>query len=687
MMKRLFFLVLSLGMFLLAASPCLASKRVALVIGNAGYRHTVSLDNPKNDVRAVSSALGRLGFKVEKLEDVGKSTLESRLADFRGQSRGAELALLYYAGHAVQIEGRNYLVPVDAEVRELGDVSLRLVTLNAALQQMNGVVNVVILDACRDNPFADELERSASRQGRTLGATRGLVREESTLSGGTYLIMAAAPEKKALDGPRGGNSPYTGALLKYLETPGLELRFLHAHVRETVEKSTNGFQTPEAIDRLPPRPIYLASSGAVIVDPAPPGAVKTTLKVEGRARGARVLVDGREVGLLPTGDMEVSSGRHRVRVEKDGFEPYERFVDVEGGRAVSVFVDLSPVRPLKARLYVDPEPSDARVRILNIVPVFQQGVELDAGSYDVEITAEGHETKRMDVVLSAGEDKRISIRLEPVTEKGFTNSVGMGFVWIPAGEFMMGSGISAAEVARRYGGEEGWYKDEHPQHRVILTRGFYLQTTEVTVGQWRLFVRETGYRSDAERGDGAYVFTGSKWEQKKGSYWDKPGFSQGEDHPVTCVSWNDAVAFIEWLNGKEGKGRYRLPTEAEWEYAARAGSTTRFCFGDDEGHLGEYAWYGRKFGDCTHPVGKKKENGWGLYDMHGNVWEWCSDWWGDYPSGTVTDPTGPSSGSNRVFRGGCWGILPGCCRSAYRFWVGPGHSRINLGFRLASVQQ
>ena len=138
---------------------------------------------------------------------------------------------------------------------------------------------------------------------------------------------------------------------------------------------------------------------------------------------------------------------------------------------------------------------------------------------------------------------------------------------------------------------------------------------------------------------------------------------------------------------KEGTRKYRLPTEAEWEYACRAGSTTRFCFGDGDGQLGSYAWYTKNAYDIgekyAHGVGTKQPNVWGLYDMHGNVWEWCEDWYGDYPSGSVTDPTGPTTRSSRVFRGGSWSGYARRCRSANRSWCTPGSRGHDLGFRLA----
>jgi formylglycine-generating enzyme required for sulfatase activity len=151
---------------------------------------------------------------------------------------------------------------------------------------------------------------------------------------------------------------------------------------------------------------------------------------------------------------------------------------------------------------------------------------------------------------------------------------------------------------------------------------------------------------------------------------------------VENVSWNDAQEFIKRLNGKEGK-TYRLPTEAEWEYACCAGSTSRYCFGDDIGKLSEYAWYDKNSGGRTHPVGTKKPNDWGLYDMHGNVWEWCEDWYSDYSSGKVTNPVGPESGSGRVYRGGGWDDYARGCRSASRDGDVPADRNDGIGFRLS----
>ena len=159
----------------------------------------------------------------------------------------------------------------------------------------------------------------------------------------------------------------------------------------------------------------------------------------------------------------------------------------------------------------------------------------------------------------------------------------------------------------------------------------------------------------------------------------------GDDCPVENVSWNDVQKFIKKFNSREGSGKYRLPTEAEWEYACRAGSTARFCFGNNADSLGNYAWYYNSVGK-THPVAQRNPNAWGLYDMHGNVWEWCQDWKGNYPSGSVIDPKGHSSGSGRVFRGGSWRCAAGGCRSAFHSSLSPGGSDAGLGFRLSRTQ-
>ncbi len=297
-------------------------------------------------------------------------------------------------------------------------------------------------------------------------------------------------------------------------------------------------------------------------------------------------------------------------------------------------------------------------------------------------------------------------------KKQITDSIGMKLVLIPAGEFKMGSGESAEATAaffnKTYG--EDWLKtdpfaDEHPQHRVRITKPFFLGVYNVTRGQFRQFVRDTGYKTDAEKGKkpGAYGWNPDKKEfgfNEKYS-WRNAGFEQTDEHPVVNVSWNDAVAFCKWLSRKEGK-TYRLPTEAEWEYACRAGTATRYYSGDDPETLAKVAnvadatfkakfphWrYTIKANDgyvFTAPVGSFKPNAFALYDMHGNASQLCSDWYGKnyYAASPTDDPTGPDIGVFRLARGGSWLDQPDVTRAANRDRSSPDNRNSVTGFRVA----
>jgi formylglycine-generating enzyme required for sulfatase activity len=236
-------------------------------------------------------------------------------------------------------------------------------------------------------------------------------------------------------------------------------------------------------------------------------------------------------------------------------------------------------------------------------------------------------------------------------EKGFTNSLGMRFVLIPAGTFTMGSPSNEPDR-----------NDNETLHQVTISRPFYMQTTEVTHGQWKKVMgkKPSGYKDC------------------------------GDDCPVMYVSWDDVQEFIRKLNSMEGTDRYRLPTEAEWEYAARSGGRSeRWAGTNNEANLDEYAWYYSNSGREMNPVGTKKSNGLGLYDMSGNVYELVEDWFGNYSAGPLTDPKGPSKGSARVVRGGSWLSSARELRSANRESIGgtpPNDRNVLFGFRLAKTQ-
>jgi formylglycine-generating enzyme required for sulfatase activity len=286
--------------------------------------------------------------------------------------------------------------------------------------------------------------------------------------------------------------------------------------------------------------------------------------------------------------------------------------------------------------------------VLTWTPTQAQG----PGKYDLTVSVEGPDGQKETATIAitvTGATRGSNPMSGKEIAVDLGNGVKLELVLIPAGSFMMGDRV---------------YK---PVHKVNITKPFYL---------------------------GKYLVTQRQWQAVMGS---NPSRFKGPQNPVEQVSWKDCQVFLKKLSERsrhphpgplpEGEGEFRLPSEAQWEYACRAGSTTRYCYGDDESKLGEYAWYGVNSGKKTHRVGGKKPNAWGLYDMYGNVCEWCADWYdnGYYANSPVDDPTGPASGSNRVNRGGGLDNTARDCRSAGRYGRAPGDRIIVLGFRVARV--
>jgi len=250
------------------------------------------------------------------------------------------------------------------------------------------------------------------------------------------------------------------------------------------------------------------------------------------------------------------------------------------------------------------------------------------------------------VVAQAQETQQAN---KPIAGTAITNSVGMKFVLIPAGTFTMGTEEKQAV-----------YDNEVPSHTVTISKPYYMGVYEVTQDQWEAVMDSN------------------------------PSYRKCGNCPVETVSYYDVLAFIKALNEKEETTRYRLPTEAEWEYACRAGSKGAFCFGDDEDLLYRYAWFMDDEKEGPQPVGRKRANTWGLYDMHGNVWEWVQDWYAEdyYENSPEADPTGPVDGTYRIFRGGSWLISAAGCRCARRVFIAPGGAALDyLGVRLVYEAQ
>jgi len=276
------------------------------------------------------------------------------------------------------------------------------------------------------------------------------------------------------------------------------------------------------------------------------------------------------------------------------------------------------------------------------------------------------------VAAEPGNDKAL-IKAGSIKTVEIGGGMKMDFVWCPPGSFMMGSSLAGQKSAIKALPADlkqdtrqstlAAIQNEGPQHRVTFTKGFWMAKTEVTQAHWKQVMGNN---------PGKFV-------------------DSGLDAPVETVSWNDCQAFIAKLNGilaKKKTGILRLPTEAEWEYASRAGTKTAYSFGDDATKLGDYAWFAGNSGMNTHPVGRKKPNPWGLYDMHGNVWEWCADFYEKYTADAVTDPAEATTGQGRVGRGGGWDDFAADCRAAYRSFGRPADFKASpLGLRPVLLTQ
>jgi formylglycine-generating enzyme required for sulfatase activity len=310
-----------------------------------------------------------------------------------------------------------------------------------------------------------------------------------------------------------------------------------------------------------------------------------------------------------------------------------------------------------------PEKTDASAKVKELQNRIR---ERDEAIRQAELEKQRERHKRTEEIRSETQKKSDTAQAEPKQSLVFDigDGVSIDMVYIPAGNFRMGSPKN----------ETGLWKEEVPAHRVELD-GFWMSKFPVTQAQYHAIMESnpSNFQKKIVLSKG---FLGFGRDVKK---------EINPNHPVEKVSWNDAMEFCRKLSDRTGKS-FTLPTEAQWEYACRAGTTTRYYFGDVASHLGEYAWYSENSNRQTHPVGQKKPNAWALYDMHGNVWEWCLDWYGSYKAATNRNPSGPGSGSYRVARGGGWSGNAGGCQSTNRGRGAPSITYLFLGFRIVMLE-
>jgi formylglycine-generating enzyme required for sulfatase activity len=582
----------------LGIAPGQAEKRVALVIGNSGYRNVSALPNTKNDANDIAASFERLGFSVNKVMDGTFDDMRRALLQFGRDARGTEIAVIFFAGHGMEIGGENWLIPVDAELGSDTDAENEAVSLRTVMLQVAGASNLglVILDACRNNPFAAKMQRTI----RTRAVDRGLVRTEPT---DNVLVAYAARDGTTAKDGEGRNSPFSAALLKNLETPGLEVTFLFRNVRDDVMAATKREQQPFVYGSLSKEQIYLkapdkADRPNTFSAPRDPAA--QTWAITKDTTSVAVLEDFvRQFSATPYGSMA------RARLE-------------ELKRVAAVAPPVAPARPCSTTPITVSWPS------------------------------------RMPQPLSAAEE----CALKPKDAfKECDKCPEM--VVLPAGSFTMGSPASEAERS----------SNEGPQHSVTISKPFAVGRFAVTFEEWEACV--------ADGGCNGYKPADQGWGRGR--------------RPVTSVTWDDAKTYVAWLSRKTGK-TYRLLSEAEREYGTRAGATTPFWWGasistSQANYDGNYTYGGGSKGEYrqkTLPVDSLQPNSWGLYQVHGNVYEWVEDCYHDSHAEAPTDGAAWISGecSRRVLRGGSWVSNPKYLRSAFRYGDASVNRGLDRGFRL-----
>ncbi|MEQ9326530.1 MAG: SUMF1/EgtB/PvdO family nonheme iron enzyme, partial [Rhodospirillales bacterium] len=543
------------------------------------------LRNARNDAAGIAAKLRDLGFETLVETDAGLRDIGRVLDRFEQKLAKADVGLFFYAGHGIQSDGRNYLIPTDARLETATDLrfggGVPVNEILGTMKRAGTALNIVILDACRDNPLP-------SRSGG-----RGLAVEPPP-SGmgaqGTAILYSAAPGQVALDGTPGGNGVFTGELLKVLNEPGLTVEQVFKRTAAEVAARTGGRQDPWINSSVKGdfyfAPAAAAVSGPTASAPAPTVGAELDLAFWQSIQNSRdaslyeaYLAQFPEGTFAPLARAKLAS----LKGEQEAQSP--RPATVEAGPRLSGVGELSP-----GTIFRDCENAQ----------VAMSGVAIPGGMF-----------------------------------------CGPEMVVIPSGSFMMGS------RAR---------KREQPVHNVSIDYRFAVGRFEVTQAQWRS-VMDTN-----------------------------PSGFNGDDRPVENVSWDDAQAFIRALGRRTGQ-KYRLLTEAEWEYVARATTISEYFWGDD---------IGRDNANCagcgssldkrgTTPAGSFSGNRFGIHDMHGNVWEWVEDCWNDGYSGAPSDGSANLNGDCRlrVLRGGSWLDKPAYLRSALRFRRSPDIRVDNFGFRIA----
>ncbi|MCL2832885.1 MAG: SUMF1/EgtB/PvdO family nonheme iron enzyme [Treponema sp.] len=619
-MKKL----LTVLFFLLTVSS-FSQQKFALVIGNGNYSGISNLKNPVNDANDMEAALKDLGFSVDKVIDGTLEQMENSVLSF---SRKLGISyntygFFFYAGHGVQSSGENYLIPVTADnIRSETQLRERAVSLQFILDSMGDAgneLNMIVLDACRDNPF-----------GWARGGSRGLSVLSNAPSGS--IVMYATSANSTADDGTGRNGLFSGCLLNNIKTQGLSVYDIFDRTMENVINITSGRQHPELSLRFPGASRTYLNSIPVDITP--------------------------QIALIPVPP-----------------KPTNLRAGIPGTDSVTIAWD-SAGPGITYKLYWSSQNDPANANILSnaiIETTININGLISGTNYYFWVTSvqNDQESQKSTEIFVKTAIPVITQVVQPPARS--VRTIPDGYVIISGGTFLMGS--STKELNRN---------NNETQHQVTVN-SFIMGKYEVTQNEYQEIMGGNSSIKD--------VF-------------------KGENLPIVYVNWINAINYCNKISERDGltpvynikisqtqkwdvtwnhnADGYRLPTEAEWEYACRAGTVTPFNTGNnitsDQANFNATNPYNNnpkgEFRKILMPVGSFPANNFGLYDMHGNVWEWCWDLFGNYSSGAQNNPLGSTTGTTHVVRGGSWDRDAQSLRSAFRYFYDVDYIGNNIGFRV-----
>jgi len=617
-------------------------KRKAVVIGMSDYGGDKSLDNTLNDANDMATVFTRLGFEVTLLTNNDLRSLRTHLATWYNSIEGNDMAVFYFAGHGMEVAGENYLIPVDAELNSQTDAQYNTLNVNQVLGNMDEkrvAMKLIILDACRDNPFTRSWSRGSEEKGLS----------QMAAPKGTYITFAASPGLTAQDGKNYGlhNGVFTYFLKQEIVKKGLSIDEIFNNITGDVSALTHEQQTPFKNSSLGNNFYFLPPDDKLTGDkPAPynpPTPVPDTRNPSELLQQANTYYNNREYDqAAPLYEQAATAGN----------------MDAQNKLGNCYYNGLGVTKDYIQAVYWYKKAADQGSEIAqNNLGVFYEngyGVTKDTN----QALAWYQKAADQGNISAQNALDRLQNKPAPPTPTPNNSSSPVDtkrnpaepeMVFVQGGTFTMGCTPEQGSDCD---------KNEKPAHQVTLS-SFYIGKYEVTQAQWKAVMGKN------------------------------PSKFIGDNFPVEQVSWNDVQKFISKLNTQTGK-QYRLPTEAEWEFACRGGMQSAHYKYSGSNDVNEVAWYKENSGKKTHPVGTKLPNELGIYDMSGNVWEWCQDVYESYLPSAQHNPSTPELGISMVKRGGSYSDEVRLVRMSKRDWgwrgkglLDGGNWSSNLGFRIA----